>query len=258
MSKKKTPAKKNRKDLKAIAVAAQENASLDAERAAAPDGMTAPGATGAPSGSERAMSVIAKPPVPKRGKGQKAQASPTPPATCGGTVEATPAPESLAVVLAFDKKDRKWDAAIREGNTEHHIIETRFDNDDAARKAGEKWIASYAKTNDAARRKMLGWKATGATGSLAPSTPKPTGVPKPTRTKKASGLDAAAQVLRDVGEPMRCKEIVQKMLDKGLWATGGKTPHATIYAAILREIQTKGADARFMKTDRGLFTTSGK
>ena len=46
------------------------------------------------------------------------------------------------------------------------------------------------------------------------------------------------------------------MLDKGLWTTGGKTPHATIYAAILREIQTKGGEARFKKTDRGLFTSN--
>jgi hypothetical protein len=78
------------------------------------------------------------------------------------------------------------------------------------------------------------------------------------KSAKPSGLDAAHQVLTDAGQPMRCKDIVDTMLAKGLWTTGGKTPAATIYAAILREIQTKGADARFRKTDRGLFTTSGK
>jgi len=31
-----------------------------------------------------------------------------------------------------------------------------------------------------------------------------------------------------------------------------------VYAAILREIQTKGPEARFKKTDRGLFTINGK
>lgn len=82
-------------------------------------------------------------------------------------------------------------------------------------------------------------------------------VPKPAKAKKASGLDAAAQVLKDAKQPMRCREIVQTMLDKGMWATSGKTPHATIYAAILREINTKGKDARFKKTDRGLFIYSG-
>ena len=34
---------------------------------------------------------------------------------------------------------------------------------------------------------------------------------------------------------------------------GGKTPHATLYAAMLREIANKGAKARFKKVDRGLF-----
>ena len=52
--------------------------------------------------------------------------------------------------------------------------------------------------------------------------------------------------------------MVEKMISTGLWKTGGKTPAATIYAAILREIQTKGTAARFKKTDRGLFTLNGK
>ncbi len=69
-----------------------------------------------------------------------------------------------------------------------------------------------------------------------------------------SGLDAAAKVLAEAGEPLRSKQIVETMLAKGYWTTNGKTPAATIYAAMLREIQTKGKDARFKKTDRGLFT----
>ena len=78
----------------------------------------------------------------------------------------------------------------------------------------------------------------------------------PTKTKtkgKLSGLDAAAKVLAEAGEPLRSKQIVETMLAKGYWTANGKTPAATIYAAILREIQTKGKDARFKKTDRGLF-----
>lgn len=81
---------------------------------------------------------------------------------------------------------------------------------------------------------------------------------KTAKEKKPSGLDAAAKVLADAGEPMRCKDMVDKMLSDGLWKTGGKTPAATIYAAILREITTKGSAARFKKTDRGLFAFSGK
>ncbi len=73
------------------------------------------------------------------------------------------------------------------------------------------------------------------------------------KPRKPSGLDAAAQVLAASGDPMRSKDIVDTMLAKGLWSTKGKTPHATIYAAIIREISQKGKDARFEKVDRGRF-----
>ena len=52
---------------------------------------------------------------------------------------------------------------------------------------------------------------------------------------------------------MNTNEMVEKMPADGLWKTGGRTPAATIYAAILREVQAKGKDARFRKTDRGQF-----
>ncbi len=73
------------------------------------------------------------------------------------------------------------------------------------------------------------------------------------KPRKPSGLDAAAQVLAASGDPMRSKDIVDTMLAKGLWSTKGKTPHATIYAAIIREIQNKGDASRFEKVDRGRF-----
>ena len=76
---------------------------------------------------------------------------------------------------------------------------------------------------------------------------------KPAKQRKPGGLDAAARVLREAGEPMNCGDIVKTALEKGYWQTGGKTPSATIYAAILREINVKGADARFRKTERGKF-----
>ena len=76
---------------------------------------------------------------------------------------------------------------------------------------------------------------------------------KPAKQRKPSGLDAAAQVLAEAGEPLNTKDMVERMLAKGLWQTGGKTPAATIYAAIIREIATKGDDSRFRKTDRGRF-----
>jgi hypothetical protein len=70
-----------------------------------------------------------------------------------------------------------------------------------------------------------------------------------------SVIDAAAKVLGESKEPMNTKEMIEQMASKGYWKSpGGKTPAGTLYAAILRELQTKGKDARFKKTDRGLFT----
>jgi hypothetical protein len=84
--------------------------------------------------------------------------------------------------------------------------------------------------------------------------------PKRTRAKKASkekglsGLDAAAKVLQESGQPMTAKEMIEAAEAKGYWKSpGGKTPWATIYSAIIREISTKGQDARFRKTERGRF-----
>lgn len=73
---------------------------------------------------------------------------------------------------------------------------------------------------------------------------------------KMSGLDAAAKVLADSGKPMKAKTIVEAMISKGLWTTGGKTPQATIYAAMIREIGEKGKDARFKKVGRGEFVAT--
>ena len=73
------------------------------------------------------------------------------------------------------------------------------------------------------------------------------------KAKRTSGLDAAAQVLTEAGEPLNTKTMVERMLAKGLWQTKGKTPAATIYAAIIREIAVKGDDSRFEKVDRGQF-----
>jgi hypothetical protein len=48
--------------------------------------------------------------------------------------------------------------------------------------------------------------------------------------------------------------MIKAMAEKGYWTSpGGKTPAATLYSAILRELQTKGNDARFKKTERGKF-----
>ena len=80
----------------------------------------------------------------------------------------------------------------------------------------------------------------------------------PAKPKKLSALDAAAKVLGDNGNAMNCQEMIEAMAKKNLWTSpGGKTPHATLYSAILREITTKGKEARFKKTERGQFARTG-
>ena len=97
-------------------------------------------------------------------------------------------------------------------------------------------------------------KARGAKSATAKAAPT-----KGTKAKsdKLSALDAAAKVLGEKKAPMKSKEMVTTMEAKGYWKSpGGKTPHATLYSAILREIATKGRESRFTKTERGKFKIS--
>jgi hypothetical protein len=74
------------------------------------------------------------------------------------------------------------------------------------------------------------------------------------KPKRVSALDAAAEVLAKAGKPMRAQELITAMAEQNLWKSpGGKTPHATLYAAMLREARDKGKAARFTKVDRGMF-----
>lgn len=112
------------------------------------------------------------------------------------------------------------------------------------------------------KAKANGGKATAAAEQTEPAEP---AADKPKRGKKAaakkaakpertSALDAAARVLTEAGTPLTSREMIDAMAAKGYWKSpGGKTPHATLYSAILREIGTKGAEARFQKTERGKF-----
>jgi hypothetical protein len=76
--------------------------------------------------------------------------------------------------------------------------------------------------------------------------------------KKVSALDAAAQVLAAASGPMNTTEMIAEMATQGLWSSpGGKTPAATLYSAIIREIKLKGGEARFRKVERGKFVHAG-
>jgi hypothetical protein len=65
-------------------------------------------------------------------------------------------------------------------------------------------------------------------------------------------------VLAGSKEPMNAKQMIEAMKAKGLWTSpGGATPWATLYSGIIREVATKGKEARFKKTDRGHFAANG-
>jgi restriction system protein len=57
--------------------------------------------------------------------------------------------------------------------------------------------------------------------------------------------DAAIQVLRATSKPLRADEITEKMISGGLWETTGKTPAATVAAALYSDIKKNGEDSPF-------------
>ena len=106
-------------------------------------------------------------------------------------------------------------------------------------------------------------KAKEATKDATPATGRDTGERGATAAKRdgdeakpMSLLDAAAHLLSlDTGDPMRCKDIVDLAIQRGLWAprNGGKTPANTLSAAMRREIKSKGDASRFRLAERGKF-----
>jgi hypothetical protein len=94
--------------------------------------------------------------------------------------------------------------------------------------------------------------------AVAPRAARTPKVAQEAKPKKLSGLDLAAQVLKAKGEPMNQKAIAEAVIAAG-WETKGKTPHSTLYSAMLREIDGKPGASRFVKAGRGLFNlTSAK
>lgn len=125
----------------------------------------------------------------------------------------------------------------------------RFYIDELVRKLSKAELAEWL---DVEKREAEAL-ADGESNPPTKKTTKPKAATKKKDTAKLSQLDAAIQVLTENGEPMRCKDMVEAMLAKGIWSTNGATPAATLYSAILREINNKGDEARFKKTARGHF-----
>ena len=100
-----------------------------------------------------------------------------------------------------------------------------------------------------ATKRRTGSKATAV--KRAATKPAKRGAFKPNEKPRTSALEAAARVLSETKQPLTTREMIAAMAAKGYWKSpGGKTPQATLYSAILREITTK-------KTERGKFTVRG-
>ncbi len=115
-----------------------------------------------------------------------------------------------------------------------------------------------SKCHEPAPAKGKRGKAKVAKEPTATKTPRAKRANATTGDKKLSAIDAAAKVLAEADEPLNAKQMIDAMATKGYWSSpGGKTPHATLYSAILREITAKGNEARFKKTERGHFAVNG-
>ncbi|MEO1617128.1 MAG: winged helix-turn-helix domain-containing protein [Planctomycetota bacterium] len=122
------------------------------------------------------------------------------------------------------------------------------------------WDATNLATNKKVRIKTAG-RLRGPAPSATPAKPTKrvlkkkakTEAAQPASEKKLSCVKAALQVLETATEPMNAQEMIAAMEEQNLWQSpGGKTPHATLYSAILRDLKN-GNDSRFVKTERGRF-----
>jgi len=172
----------------------------------------------------------AKAPKATKASGKKAKPEASQPASEQATTAATSA---AGLQIKKDAKGRFWVVA-KDSGQEHGPYDTKQQATDA--KAA---------------------LASGATPAPADEKPAKAKKVKEPKAKRVSAIDAAAQVLTASKEPMNCMALVEAMATQGLWESpGGKTPSATLYSAIIREIATKGKDSRFVKKDRGMFAAA--
>jgi hypothetical protein len=163
----------------------------------------------------------------------------------GGVYTAKVTNKLVQVRIEAESRYGGWEATNLSTNKKVRIKSAQRlrGESDAPKRAGRKGKA--AETDTATPAQTPGDEPKGAQTKRAKGDKKP---------KRVSGLDAAARVLAESGQPMTAKEMVEAAEAKGYWKSpGGKTPSATVYSAIIREIANKGEDARFRKAERGRF-----
>jgi len=65
--------------------------------------------------------------------------------------------------------------------------------------------------------------------------------------------EAAIRVLQEAGEPLHSKEITTRILKAKLWESDGKTPEATVNAALSVDIKRNGDRSSFVRLSPGVF-----
>lgn len=68
-----------------------------------------------------------------------------------------------------------------------------------------------------------------------------------------NSIEAAIEILRVAGAPLRFEELTERMLSSGTWNTKGKTPAATVNAAIAVNIKQNGEFSLFVRVGRGVY-----
>lgn len=160
---------------------------------------------------------------------------PTPEATPSPEPDPAPAPRTASYDERLMFSGTTDPAAAREAWA-NHTPSGNLENPMSTKKTTKTAKNGTTKAPDAAKAKKAD---------------KPKAEPK---DMKMSALDAAAKVMHESGTPMTTGEMIEQMAKKGYWSSpGGKTPAATLYSAILREINVKGKESRFEKTERGKF-----
>lgn len=105
-------------------------------------------------------------------------------------------------------------------------------------------------------------RTTPAPDSKSTREPKPAPRARAASDKRLSALDAASQVLAGLSgkvavDGLSAADLIERMATAKLWTSpGGKTPSATLSAAMAREIATKGTASRFRKVGPGRFASN--
>ncbi|HTU92432.1 MAG TPA: winged helix-turn-helix domain-containing protein [Gemmataceae bacterium] len=167
-----------------------------------------------------------------------------------------------AASLHLHQRDEQFRDTVREANADPSSplkvvlkgdpeFEPTFHHSPVTQSVEEGVMTDKKRTRKRTAAKVKGDAQAKATTPMAGKTKKP----KAKVEGKMSALVDAAKVLAEEGRPMSAKELIEAMASKGYWSSpGGKTPEATLSAALGSEINKKGNASRFAKPAPGKFT----